>query len=147
MVAVEDTWQNRDLPVLEAIVKASDQRGRVDVRNLDVPGLDRSEIRRAIVALVSEDPPYFTGTEGSAAGQHETIMGVTGHARRAVRAWPTAEALADRLLTELARAADAAEDEETRSRLQRTVAWFGSAGRDILVSAMGQAAAVGAMGG
>jgi hypothetical protein len=39
VVAVQETWQGRDLPVLEAIVQAADEHGFVDVRNLDVGGL------------------------------------------------------------------------------------------------------------
>lgn len=145
-MAVQDTWGSRDLPVLEAIVLASDERGYVDVRNLTVAGLDADNVKRAVVALAGEDPPFFTGTEGSAGGRYELIMGVTGHARRAVNAWPSPETLADRLIAELNRAADAAEDDETRGRLRRTASWFGSAGRDTLVAAMGQAMAAGAMG-
>jgi hypothetical protein len=75
------------------------------------------------------------------------VMGVTGHARRAVRAWPSPVTLADRLIAELERAGEVAEDEETKTRLRRTAAWFGSAGRDILVAAVGQAMAARALGG
>jgi hypothetical protein len=146
VVAVQETWQGRDLPVLEAIVQAADEHGFVDVRNLDVGGLDREAVKRAVVALVGEDPPFFTGVEGGAGGRYELIMGVTGHARRAAKAWPSPETLADRLIAELARAADSAEDEQTRSRLRRIAVWFGSAGRDVLVAAMGQAMAAGTLG-
>lgn len=57
----------------------------------------------------------------------------TGHARRAVGAWPTAEMIADRLVKALDEAADREPDPEKKGWLGKTAAFLGHAGRDLAV--------------
>ncbi len=57
----------------------------------------------------------------------------TGHARRAVGAWPTAETIADRLVSALDEAADREPDPERKGWLSKTAAYLGNAGRDLAV--------------
>ncbi|GAA1822070.1 hypothetical protein HC028_23170 [Planosporangium flavigriseum] len=134
---VNSTWEDRDLPVLRAIVEKWDE-GVNTVTPAGIAartGLPEDVVQRALLALDREDPPFFTPVDGSTlVGKH--ISGVkepTGHARRTVGTWPTPEALADRLVQALAQAADNEPDEEKRGWLKKTAAWFGSAGRDVAV--------------
>jgi hypothetical protein len=146
---VADTWNDRDLPVLRAVVELDEREGRPvtaeDVRF--VTGFDPNTVESALRALAGEtNPRYFDRTHGALGDPTLWVTNVTGHARRTVGAWPTAETLADRILAGLNDAADAAEDEETRDRLRQFAAWLGSAGRDVLVHAAGSAVEVGGTG-
>lgn len=128
---MEDLWFSRDLLVLKAVVAKVEKRGHADTRNLRIDGLTEEDIKRALKSLA--DGGFFTDTESSAGGRHELVWGVTGEARRAIGAWPSPENLVDRLVEQMRLAAEAAEDEETSSRLRRTAAWFGGVGRDLMV--------------
>lgn len=57
----------------------------------------------------------------------------TGYARRAVGAWPTAETIADRLITALDEAAEREPDPERKGWLRKSAAYLGNAGRDLAV--------------
>lgn len=134
-----ETWSTRDEPVLEAIVELLDAAARaVDPPELaERTGLDVESVRRAIIALAHEDPPFFTYSDFSALNgptDLRVIRNVTGHARRTVGAWPTPEMLADRLIAGIEQAANETDNEEEASRLRRTGQWFGAAGRDVLVN-------------
>lgn len=48
-------------------------------------------------------------------------------------AWPTAEAMADRLVQALGEAAEREPDEERKGFLRKSAAYLGSAGRDLVV--------------
>lgn len=57
---MEDTWTNRDLPVLKAIVKMYEETGRPLIRASEVEravGFDKEPTQRAIRVLYAE--PYF----------------------------------------------------------------------------------------
>lgn len=133
------TWETRDLPVLKAIVEMTDEGGlhikpgAVAART----GLTQDEVEIAFAALAAEHPPFFSFADVTTMGSTRRGIGwvyhPTGHARRTVGTWPTAEGMADRIIAGLERAAEAEEDEEKRGRLRRTAAWFGGAGREILV--------------
>jgi hypothetical protein len=139
-----ETWSTRDEPVLEAIVELLDDGARVvnSPELAERTGLDVEDVRRAIIALAHEAPPFFAYTDFSALnGPNDlgSIRNVTGHARRTVGAWPTPEMLADRLIAGMEQAANETDNEEEASRLRRTGQWFGAAGRDVLVSIMSTA--------
>ena len=140
---MEDTWSGRDLPVLNAIVERFD-RGEGPVSPFEIQHdtqLSAEDVDKALRALDSEEPPYFTATTAGVTRDVIKIMSVTGYARRAVGAWPSPDALADRILAGLRDAAENADDKEERSRLRRLAAWLGGAGRDILVDVAGTALA------
>jgi hypothetical protein len=63
----------------------------------------------------------------------------TGHARRAVGAWPTPESIAARLISALDEAADREPDPERKGWLRKTAAYLGNAGRDLAVKIGGSA--------
>ena len=56
----------------------------------------------------------------------------TGHARRAIGAWPTPESIADRLVNALDEAAEREPDPEQKGWLG-AAGYLGSAGRDLAV--------------
>lgn len=65
---------------------------------------------------------------------HVMLIGApTGHARRAVGAWPTAETIADRLVHALDEAAEREPDDERKGFLRKAAAYLGNAGRDLAV--------------
>lgn len=133
---MEDTWTNRDLPVLEAIVQMSeaDAAGFIDPAQIaQLCGLAESETQSALRALNGEVPPFVTDMRTSASGHIFLVGAPTGQARRAVGAWPTPESLADRLVRALDEAADREPDEERKGFLRKTASYLGNAGRDLAV--------------
>lgn len=141
----QETWSTRDEPVLAAIVELVDN-GAMSVGPHDLvkhTGFDLETVQRALVALAAENPPFFefsdmTGLD-SEIREIENIRNPTGHARRTVRTWPTAETLADRIIAALEQAAAETENEEEAGRLRRAGRWFSAAGRDVLVNVVSTA--------
>lgn len=132
---MEDTWSLRDLPVLEAIVQAHELTGRAVTPHeiASHAGIDEATVHTALKALAGENPPFFTNVKTRASGHVSLIGPPTGHARRAVGAWPTAEVIAERLVEALGEAADREPDEERKSFLRKTAAYLANAGRDLAV--------------
>jgi hypothetical protein len=134
---VESTWENRDLPVLDAIVRYYDESENPYARILDVEmlakitGMDPGQVGRAVRAL----RPRFIRIEETMGGiMDAAIMGITDEAREKVGQWPTAEAVADRIVTELVKAAEQEPDERKRTKLRAAAETLGSFGRDLLIS-------------
>jgi hypothetical protein len=141
---VTSTWEDRDLPVLSAIVELSEtgDGGTILVDDLaSATGLDEAVVQKALQALADEYPPFFDYTDGSSMEGREILAvgSPTGHARRTVGAWPTPESLADRLVAALAQAADKEPDAEKRGWLKNAALYLASAGRDIAVDVAGAA--------
>lgn len=129
---MRDTWNDRDLPVLRAVVELYDERGLVtDHDVVGATGMGQATVRRALRALTGEEPAFFRALPDNGGGY--TLTHVTGTAYRTVGAWPTPAALVDRLIAGIEEAAESAEDEETRGRLKRTAAYLGGGVRDIVV--------------
>lgn len=132
---MEDTWTKRDLPVLQAIVEGYDELGcefgsEVITARTE---FDEGVVQVALRALEHEEPPFVTDMRKSASGHVFLIGAPTGHARRTVGAWPTAESLADRLVAAMDSAAEQEEDAERKGWLKKSAAWLGDAGRGIAV--------------
>ncbi|WP_159081548.1 hypothetical protein [Nocardioides sediminis] len=130
---MESTWENRDLPVLESIVRLADQkRSPVGAQQLvDDTGLDMDDVQRAIFALKNENPPFIEVGRPYANGFYHLIGGVTGHARRTVGAWPTPEDLTDRLAAAFVEAAEAETEPTKKGKLRSAAEFFGGVGRDV----------------
>jgi hypothetical protein len=132
---VESTWETRDLPVLEYIVEYYDEHGDAPDPSLICEALDMDDedVQRALRALQHDQPPFITDVRTTAAG---TIFGVgapTGHARRTVGAWPTPDALAERIVAALNEAAEQEPDPETKGRLKRAAQAVGGVGREVMI--------------
>jgi len=130
-----DTWTTRDLPVLRAIVLGYDNIGSSpDVNEIaQTTEIEVEDVVRGIRALEQEDPPFLLGVQWSWGGPPINIGVPTGHARRAVGGWPTAESLATLLVRGLEKAAEAEPDEERKGWLRKSASYLGNAGRDIAV--------------
>lgn len=132
---MNETWTTRDLPVLTAIVEVFELTGRVMHPNEIVAhsGITDDEVERALNALEVEDPPFITKLDRYSSGRIRLVGRPTGHARRAVGAWPSAESIADRLVSALDEAAEREPDPERKGWLRTSAAYLGSGGRDLAV--------------
>src|SRR4051794_37710320 len=97
---VRYTWAERDLPVLREALRRLDDGDQFP--NLEqirrAVGLSLEQMRTALHALGTADPPYITYSEyaaSEAVAGH--IDGVSERARRELGSWPSAEGLVDRL--------------------------------------------------
>lgn len=101
---MDDTWTERELPVLTALVEHFDDPDAAQWHRSDgvgATGLDADSVTRALAALHGAQPPYVVGVSVEEASYPVVLTGVTERARRAVGAWPTPEALVDRLVAAL----------------------------------------------
>ena len=132
---MDQTWTVRDLPVLRAINELYEETGQIVSPNQieAKTGLAAEVVQSALRALDSEQPPYVKKMQRYSSGHVVMIGAPTGHARRAVGAWPTAETIADRLVSALDEAADREPDPERKGWLSKTAAYLGNAGRDLAV--------------
>lgn len=132
---MENTWGTRDLPVLQAVVDIYEETGHaIRPKAIETKtGFEADTVQKALRALRSEEPPFFTNVTAAMGGIVVVIGAPTGHARRQAGAWPTPEALAQRLIEQLNDAADGSGDEEQRGALKKTAKFLAEGGRDILV--------------
>jgi hypothetical protein len=139
---MEDTWTNRDLPVLRTAVEIYDKGERANIRVSDIQravGFDKDDIQRALRALHRE--PYFD-EEGSSEGQTGfTFVGApTGEALRVAGQWPTPESMVERLIAAFEAAANDEDlDEPDRTRAQKIRDGLLSGGSKIAIAALGGA--------
>jgi hypothetical protein len=135
-MAVKSTWEARELPVLEAIVRGCDDATSVTTRQLEAAtGLTHDEVQRAVRALLGESPPLFE-TGPMRGGTYDRLARVTGHARRTVGAWPTPENLADRIVAALNDAAESADDPAEKSRLKKAADAVGGVGKGVVTGVL-----------
>ena len=132
---MESTWERRDLPVLEAIVRYFDEHDGPEIPDVEtfvkLTGMDPGQVARAVRAL----SPRFIKTGAALGGLMDVaIMGVTDEARQAVGQWPTPESVADRIVAALLEAADEEPDERKRTKLRAAAETLGSFGRDLLIN-------------
>jgi hypothetical protein len=133
---VDSTWETRDLPVLEAMVRHFDD---VEVHRLDIDplaamtALPRTEVERALKALHEAVPPYIAGHMTAQASYPIVLSGVTERARRAVGQWPTPESWADRMTQALNEAADQEPNPEKKGLLRQTADVVGGIAREVII--------------
>ncbi|AIL30022.1 hypothetical protein TS71_17280 [Mycolicibacterium neoaurum] len=134
-----DTWESRDLPVLEAAVEMWEEHRRpprattIEART----GFDKDTVQRALRALATE--PYF---ERSLSGSGEVIAvgKPTSAALRVAGQWPSPEVQLNRLVAAFeAVAADEARPDEERSRAKQAGLWLTGALQQIAIGALGGA--------
>jgi len=133
---VRPTWEDRDLPVLRAVVQHIEESGS-EVVSPDVieqlTGFDPETVQMALAALDGGQPPFFRKVHSQGSGEIYAIQGLMEKARRAVGLWPTAEEFADRLVAALDRAEAEAASDEQRGAIRRAREAIGRLGRDLLV--------------
>jgi hypothetical protein len=130
---MDPTWETRDFPVLDAVVKIYDETGQA-IRPSQIEaatGMEPAQVQKALRALLGENPPFFEKGQGAMGGHILLVGKVTGHARRTVGSWPTPQALTDRIAQAFAEAADNEHEPEKRSILRRGAEAFGGVGKDV----------------
>ncbi len=132
---MDSTWETRDRPVLDAIVRYYDEDDSAEIPDVEtfakITGMDPGQVGRAVRAL----SPRFIKTGPTMGGLTEVpIMGVTDEARQVVGQWPSPESVADRIVAALLEAADRDPDERKRTKLRAAAETLGSFGRDLLIN-------------
>jgi hypothetical protein len=134
---MESTWETRDLPVLDAIVRYFDQHDGPEIPDVETfakrTEIDPGQVGRAVRAL----SPRFIKTQATLGGLTEVgIMGVTDEARQVVGQWPSPEVWVDRLAEALREAAEREPDPERKSRLRAMAEGLGGFARDVAVGVL-----------
>jgi DNA-binding MarR family transcriptional regulator len=138
---VEDTWGNRDVPVLNAVVALLEHSYMVTVSDIaQRTGLDQADVTRSLDAM---DPVYldFRKTETGGDSTFWYVLKVTPEARRAVGQWPNAEGFVDRLVKGFSDAADHEEDAEKHYQLRQAASLLSDTVRDVAVKVAARAIA------
>lgn len=133
---MEDTWTDRDLPVLSALVSRFDDPTVDVVRPAEmvaVSGLTEDAVMRALTALCEAEPQLLQCYHPEEQRVPAFINGVTAEARRRVGAWPTPEAMVDRLVAAFTQAAEHEHDAEKKSNLRKVADLLGGALREIAI--------------
>jgi hypothetical protein len=130
---MDSTWESRDLLVLDAVVQIYEETGQaIRPKQIEAAtGIDSADVQKALRALLGENPPFLERGQGAMGGQILMVGKVTGHGRRTVGAWPTAEGLTDRLAQAFAEAAELESELEKKSILKRSAEAFGGVSRDV----------------
>jgi hypothetical protein len=139
---MEGTWTNRDLLVLQAVVKIFNQTGqtRIGIEQIQQEtGFEKSTTQRALQMLYRE--PYFDeGDIRSYSGGYLAVGAPTSAALRLAGAWPTPENLHDRLIAAFKAAGeDEHREEPERSKFKQAAVWLGSFGSQVAIGALGGA--------
>jgi hypothetical protein len=137
---MESTWERRDLPVLDAVVRYFEERDAMDphipnVRTFaEITGLPVEQVYRAARSLA----PSYLSVEGWFSDDLGalSITQVTDQARRVVGQWPSPEVWVDRLVEALREAAEREPDPERRGRLRAMAEGLGGFARDIAVGVL-----------
>jgi hypothetical protein len=134
---MESTWESRDLPVLDAIVRYFDEHDGAEIPDVATfakfTGMDPTQVARAVRAL----SPRFIKTQASLGGLMDVaVMGVTNDARQAVGQWPSPEVWLERLVQALREAAEHEPDPERKGRLRALAEGLGGFARDVAVGVL-----------
>jgi hypothetical protein len=134
---MESTWETRDLPVLDAIVRYFDEEDSSEIPDVGtfarITGMDPVQVGRAVRAL---SPRFIKTAPGLGSLTEVGIMGVTDEARQAVGQWPSPEVWVDRLVEALREAAEREPDPERRGRLRAMAEGLGGFARDVAVGVL-----------
>lgn len=127
---VKETWFDRDLPVLKAIVELDEEESTywaTDDAVVEKTGLDLAAVRQSMKALGYNDPPFGEFGTGSMAGDWEA-KNITGHARQVVGQWPAPKTESADQIAALLGAFETAEedapDEATKSKIRQAADTF-----------------------
>jgi hypothetical protein len=131
---LDDTWQNRDLPVLLEVARQADrqpQRLWLPIGQVaEATGLPEDDVRTAAywlsqTGLVQADERGYSIV---------AFEGISVEARKKVGLWPTPEVAADRLIAALRQAVEEAGTPEEKTKRQKILSSFLEGGRDFVVS-------------
>ncbi len=131
---MEDLWTT-DSRVLNAVVQHIEVEGRGRPNMTDLYAsleLDEARGARSVERLVDAGMLRDQATFGGA----WFVTGVTERGLRESGAWPTADQLAERVVSALDEAAEREPEPDKRSKLRGLATGLGGAGRDVLVDVM-----------
>jgi len=116
---VRNTWEKRELVILEAIANYEDETGD-SVPNLkrlvELSGLDAKTCSVGLKALITAQPPLVAATDASTFGGWDVLeIDLLERGRRAVGQWPN-ENPANELLELLRERVESAATDEERGR-------------------------------
>lgn len=142
---MENTWVNRDLPVLNSLVQQLDDAAGASFPELqdiaEITSLDISEIAKAALALDSAGYIKLSQTAGPTGSWYVKV--VSKEARQVVGQWPSAEQMLDTLVQRLGEAADDEVDPEERSRLREAASTASGVARNVFIDVLSSAIAKG----
>jgi len=132
---MDATWESRELPVLEAIIRDLDKvpvtEAWPDAADIAVKtGLDLSDVGAALLAL---DGQYLTLVRNLTLSSWH-VTAVTPGGRRAVGQWPSAESLVEQLAARINEVAEREADQERRGRLQAVARGLVGVAKEIAVN-------------
>lgn len=132
----ENLWETTDFPVLKAAVDICNEgQGRASVGAIvKRTGLDERTVMDSLNRLDTEQPPLFTNMTKMFGGGVAHVFGPTGHAQRAIQAWPKAEDKLEELIKVLGAIAEKESDPEEKRRLAKVGGYLAAGGRDLAVS-------------
>jgi hypothetical protein len=137
----QDTWSERDLPVLRAVVDIYEQTGRKVIRLGELAkatGFDEDTVTRAARVLNRE--PYFELKGEFFGGGFIGVGAPTSDALRTAGQWPSAETMLERLISALELSSDDDElPDEERTKRKRAAAWLRTTMYQVAVNALGGA--------
>jgi hypothetical protein len=146
-MTLESTWESRDLPVLDAVVRYFEEHPPELIPQVfdiaEITGLDEMEAFRALQDL--SDTYVDLRPVGPARNWH--IVRVTDEARRAVGQWPSPESVVEQIARAFLKAADLEPDEQKRSRLRALGEGLLGFGKDVAANAVANAAMLPFTGG
>jgi hypothetical protein len=135
---VESSWESRDLPVLDAVVRYLDEHvdAMPDVAQIAaITGRGAAEVHRALRAMEGR---FIEVDDRSADGHPDFyfVVRVTAEARQAVGQWPSPDVWVDRLVQALREAAEQESDPEKKTRLRAMAEGLGGFARDVAVGVL-----------
>ncbi|MEZ0385226.1 hypothetical protein [Mycobacterium sp. pW045] len=138
----QDSWTDRDLPVLKAVVDIYEKTGQhlIPATAIEAAtGLDAGAIQRALRRLNTE-PSFFEKVTAAFGGTIITVGPPTRHALQVAGAWPSAERLLERLITALDTAGDDdGHGVEERGKFKQLAGSLGSFASQVAIGALGSA--------
>lgn len=138
---MEETWNSRDLPVLDAVVTLLDESPGGMLLGRAIAERTAMDDRTVESALYALSPTYvILGRQMAAEGgvDLQVIDSVTAEARRTVGQWPIAESLVDQLAAGLRGAAEHENDPDQKQRLGDIARGLGGAAKSVAIDIIAQ---------
>jgi hypothetical protein len=139
---MDETWTNRDLPVLKAAVDIYNKSSRANIRASDIQAavnFDKETTQQALRFLCRQ--PFFEESGSLSGGGQIVFVGPpTGEALRVAGAWPTPEGVLERLVAAFEAAASDQDRAEAERRKFTESAELSSQGRLVLRLPSGRSA-------
>lgn len=133
-----DTWHDRDLPVLTAVVALISETGQPcrKPQIIERTGLNDDQVTAALRNLFRSGhlrAPNNMG-QGAQAAEIGIVIDFDASALQITGMWPTPETALDRMIVALEEIAQNTDDEDSRTRAKKILDGLAGAGRQIGIS-------------